>query len=128
MQNRAGRLVTKHGQFTPTRVVLKQCGWLSVMQLVHFHSLLLMFNVKLHAKPEYFRSLFNTEFPYRTRLAASMGIRRSDNNNHEVTKRSFVSRSTSMWNEIPASIRSSKSVHQFKKNLKSWIEVNIPLI
>ena len=127
LQNRAGRLVTKHGQYTPNRVVLHQCGWLSVRQLVHYHSLLLLFKVKLQAKPEYLKAVFTTEFPYRTRLATGMGIRRGDRNNYDVTKRSFVSRTTTLWNELPTSIRSANSIDQFKKNLKSWIEVNIPL-
>ena len=127
LQNRAGRLVTKHGQFTPNRVVLHQCGWLSVRQLVQYHSLLLLFKVKLQAKPEYFKAVFTTEFAYRTRLATGMGIRRDDRTNYDVTKRSFVLRTISIWNELPNSIRSAKTIAQFKKNLKSWIEVNIPL-
>ena len=76
LQNRAARLVTKLGWLTPTAVLLHQCGWLSVRQLVHYHSLVLAFKVKLHGKPEYFRQHFSAEFPYQTRLATGMGIRR----------------------------------------------------
>ena len=126
LQNRAGRLVTKHGQFTPNRLVLHHCGWLSVRQLVHYHSLLLLFKVKLQAKPEYFKAHFTTEFPYRTRLATGMGIRRDDRLHHEVSKRSFIPRTTSVWNQLPASLRSLSSVFQFKKALKAWIKNNIP--
>ena len=60
LQNRAGRLVTKHGRFTPNRVVLHQCGWLSVRQMVHYHSLVLVFKIKAENKPEFFRAHFSS--------------------------------------------------------------------
>ena len=52
-QNKAARLVTKLDRFTPTQVLLKQCGWLSVKQLMVYHSLLLLRKVFLHQKPMY---------------------------------------------------------------------------
>ena len=39
-QNKAARLVTKLDRFTPTKVLMQQCGWLSVKQLMIYHSLL----------------------------------------------------------------------------------------
>ena len=50
LQNRAARLVTNYGTFTPTAVLLHQCGWLSVRQLVHYHSLVLVSKIRMHGK------------------------------------------------------------------------------
>ena len=36
MQNKAAGYVTKKDIFTPTKVLLKHCGWLSVNQMVFF--------------------------------------------------------------------------------------------
>ena len=55
LQNRAACLVTKLVWRTPTAVLLAQCGWLSVNQMVHFHSLTLGYKIKLEKKPEYIR-------------------------------------------------------------------------
>ena len=96
LKNRAARLVTSLGWFTPVKVLLHQCGWLSVRQIVHYHSLLLLFKIKLQGKPEYFQDQFSTQFPYMTRLATGMGIRREEHNLHDVTKTSFVSWSWSL--------------------------------
>ena len=125
LQNRAARLVTKQSQYTPNRVVLHQCGWLSVRQMVHYHSLLLVHKVKLDAKPEYFKSHFSSEFPYRTRLATGMGIRRDNRYNHDVTRLSFIPRTTAAWNQLPANLRSIETTTLFKNKLKSWIKDNI---
>ena len=55
LQTKACRIVTKLPWMSPTSVLLAQCGWLSVTQLVKYHSLvlMLMFNIKKDKKPEY---------------------------------------------------------------------------
>ena len=50
LQNRAARL----GWYTQVSTILKQCGWLSVRQLLHYHSLLLAFKMIQDKKPAYF--------------------------------------------------------------------------
>ena len=127
LQNRAARLVTRLGWFTPVEVLLHQCGWLSVRQMVHYHSLVLLFKIQLQGKPEYFKEQFSSDFPYRTRLATGMGIRRGDQNQHDVTKTSFVPRTIATWNLLPVHIRSIKSIPQFKQKLKAWIQENLPI-
>ena len=98
LQNRAARLVTRSGWSTSTGKMLQQCGWLSVRQLVIYHSLILVFKIKLQGKPVYFREDFSSNFPYRTRLATGMGIRRGDRSRHDATLSSFVPRSSAGWN------------------------------
>ena len=45
-QNKAARLVTNCGLYTPTKTLLKECGWLSVSQLVFYHTVVLLFKVQ----------------------------------------------------------------------------------
>ena len=52
-QNKAARLVTKMDRFTSTKDLLKQCGWLSVKQLMIYHSLVLLHKVFQNRKPVY---------------------------------------------------------------------------
>ena len=127
LQNRAARLVTKLGWRTPTAVLLAQCGWLSVNQMVHFHSLTLVYKIKLENKPEYFRKKFKTIFPYETRLATDDGLRRLENCRLETSKTSFVPRTTKLWNELPAEIRTAPTLKKFKDKLKPWVMKTLPI-
>jgi hypothetical protein len=62
LQNRAARLVTKLGWYTPVKTLLLQCGWLSVHQLVHYQSLVLVFKIRDVNKPKYFCDKLKSEF------------------------------------------------------------------
>ena len=57
LQTKACRIVTKLPWMTPTSVLLAQCRWLSVRQLVKYHSLVLMFQIKKDKKPVYMTGL-----------------------------------------------------------------------
>jgi hypothetical protein len=67
IQNKAARTVSKLGIFTPVKVFLKQCGWLSVHQLVFFHTVVLLFKTRQNKTPKYLYEMASTELPYRTR-------------------------------------------------------------
>ena len=43
VQNKAARFVTRRDRYTPVVELLRQCGWLSVRQLVFFHSASLIY-------------------------------------------------------------------------------------
>ena len=49
---------------TPTSVILKQCGWLSVPQLVEYHSVLIVYKVFQTKQPKPLLSMFPTEYKY----------------------------------------------------------------
>ena len=104
-----------------------KCGWLSVRQMVHYYSLVLIFMIKLQGKLEYFQDQFATDFHYSTRLATGRGIIRVEQNLHDVSKTSVVPRTTATWNMLPVHIRSLQSIPQFKKKLKPWIQENLPI-
>ena len=43
LQNRVAQVVTRKDWTTPSKVLLQQCGWLSVNQLIFYHTVLLVF-------------------------------------------------------------------------------------
>ena len=53
VQNKAARIVTKRSIFSPTKSLLNECGWLSVHQLVFFHSVVLLFKTRRDRCPKY---------------------------------------------------------------------------
>ena len=75
LQNRAARQVTKQNWFTPTRRLLQQCGWLSIKQLIFYHSALAVFRTTKLKTPLYISQKLVTEHPYPIRLTTGGGFR-----------------------------------------------------
>ena len=74
IQNKAARCVARRGKYTPVVELLKQCGWLSVRQLVLYHSVVLIYKTLMTTYPKYIHSKLCMEFPYNTRLAKSDSV------------------------------------------------------
>ena len=126
-QNKVARMVTKLPWITPTSVLLNQCGWLSVNQLIFYHSVLLVYKVKLKESPKYlFAMLKDNDYKYRTRQAAN-NILKIQRPRLEVSKESFRWRAAEQYNRIPKEIRDEQCFLSFKRKIKSWILLNIPI-
>ena len=123
MQNKAARCVTKQSWFTPTKRLLLQCNWLSIKQLIFFHTALQVWRVKASKCPVYIESklqLCKTRSSAQGNLLVPVVERSS-------SSKSFMVRSAVTWNQIPAEIRSCKSLETFKRNLKQWIKANVEI-
>ena len=69
--NKVARIVTRLDRYTPTTVLMQQCGWLTVKQLKVFHSLVLLQKTLQHQSPSYlFRKVTSGKQGYATRQAA----------------------------------------------------------
>ena len=123
IQNRAARVVTGKSWFTPVRRLLKDCRWLSVQQLIFYHTVLQTHKVVLHGDPVYFKQRMSTQHPRDTRQAAGGSIWRGD----DYTGKSFSARGAQAYNNIPSSIRSCCNLLTFKSKLRKWVELNIPI-
>ena len=123
MQNKAARCVTKQSWFTPTRTLLLQCNWLSIEQLIVFHTALQVWRIKTNKGPHYLHSRFQ---PARTRSGAQgnldIPVFRTS-----VASKSFMVRGPLVWNQIPPQIRNCNELGTFKRRLRDWIRVNIEI-
>ena len=124
LQNRAARCVTKLGWYTPTRKLLKQCNWLSVKQLIVYHTVLHVHRIVKCGSPLYLSDRLVSNYFYRTRQAAGGGVRWLGENAGELSLvlSSFLGQATTMYNSVPAEIRQSTSFPMFKNKLKTWIK------
>ena len=69
--NKVARLVTKLDIFTPTSVLLQQCGWMSVKQLMAYHSIVLLHKTLKNQTPSYlYQKVTSSTEQYNTRQAA----------------------------------------------------------
>ena len=122
-QNRAARLVTRLGWWTPSSTLLLQCGWLSIRQMVIYQSLLLLFKTKQNMCPEYIFSKISCKFKRVTRNQTAGGIKDNRRFCSNLANESFLPRSIKLWNEkVPGDIRTIVSIIEFKQKLKSWVK------
>ena len=126
VQNKAARSVTRLGIFTPVKTLLKQCGWLSVHQLVFFHTVVLLFKTLQNESPDYLYSMAGTDYNYKTRAKDSGKLRLvSDYKvDHELNLKSYRWRSIRSWNQLPLDITSISSLSKFKVQLETWVQKN----
>ena len=129
IQNRAARIVSRLSWFTPVRILLKKCKWLSVRQLILYQSVILTHKIASTGSPASLAEKMSTSHPYNTRQANSGSIRYGEqfSSSDERGHSSFCYRGTKDYNRIPAFIRSTKFLPSFKYKLRKWIEENIPL-
>ena len=123
MQNKAARCVTKQSWFTPTRTLLLQCNWLSIKQLIFFHTALQVWRVYASRRPVHIYSRLQLS----TTRSAAQGTLRVPVVEYSVSSKSFMVRSTVTWNTVPPSIRSIQKLETFKRKLKQWVKVNIEI-
>ena len=70
--NKVARLVTKLDIFTPTRVLMQQCGWMPVKQLMAYHSLVLLHKTLQQKSPSYlYKKVTSGYQQYNTNQAGS---------------------------------------------------------
>ena len=126
VQNKAARFVTRRGRYTAVAELLKQCGWLSVRQLVFYHSVILIHKTLLTTYPKYIFSKLSSEFPYNTRLAESESVRMGPEFQCklDLTERSFMNRATLNYNQLPPELRKISKIEAFELQLKIWVVEN----
>ena len=101
--------------------LLKKVGWMSVRQLVEFHTVLQAHKTLATGLPRPLHSSLFTEHPYRTRAAASGNIRLGAN----ISTDSFRFRAMTSYNAVPEKVKKG-SISTVKKNLKQWVLDNVP--
>ena len=127
VQNKAARFVARKDRYYPVKQLLHQCGWLSVRQLVCYHSVILIHKVLQTGYPKYMHSRLSKQYPYNTRLAQSESVRMGPEfkSKLDLTEKSFMNRATVSYNKIPPNLRKISKIDAFKVQLKQWVKENI---
>ena len=84
IQNKVARAGTKRDIFTPTKVLMKECGWLTVKQLMTYHSLIQLHKTIQNHTQTYLYDRVTSQlssldsrsnYYYKTRQQASVAMR-----------------------------------------------------
>ena len=117
LQNKAAQIVTRSPPRAVRNPMFDKLDWLSVNQLVVYHTLLQVYKIRSSREPEY--------------LSQAL---RDDNRNGNIiipntdlslAKNSFVFRGAKLWNNLPPNIRNNLKISKFKKESRKWVKENI---
>ena len=91
IQNKAARIVARKGKRTPVKVLLRECGWLSVVQLGVFHSLVTIYKIFQTKSPHYLYLKLSSDCSRVLRASSELRIRlgRQSQAGTELAKKSF---------------------------------------
>ena len=103
--------------------LLQKVRWLSVKQLIEFHTILQAHKTLITGKPVALFDELSGSYPYQTRSATVGDIRLKKENS---SLRTFKYRAMVLYNRVPQNVKTG-SLLSFKQKLKQWIKENVPL-
>ena len=116
-QNRAARIVLNLPPRFNRDIMYKRVGWMSVQQLIAYHSLLVVYRVRQSKEPEYLARPLSRD-NYRGNIII-------ENSRLGLYKSSFIPRASALWNTLPAVLRNTAKVGTFKMELRKWVDANV---
>ena len=116
-QNRAAQCVLNLPPRTSRSVLFDKLGWLTVEQLIAYHTLITVYKIRMKREPEYLAGSLLRDNHYGRIIVkhSNLGLYRN----------SFVYRGSTLWNKLPRDLRSEMKIGAFKRKLKSWVEFNV---
>ena len=123
-QNRAARLITSTPRRTPTAGLLTELGWTSLEDRRRTHRLQVYHKVRFDDRiPKYIKDII----PNTRSSEPSRNLRSTQNNQLTlpITRkasfaRSFIPKTTKIWNELPITLSDEHSNKKFKKGLREF--------
>ena len=91
--------------------------WLTVKQLIFYHSVITIFKIRKNNEPEHLASIFSQDNRNNRIVIPNLDL--------TLAQKSFTIRGAESWNQIPIEIRSPQKIGTFKKFAKKWILENV---
>ena len=115
---------------------MNECGWLTVRQLMVYHSLIQVHKTIQHKTPAYLYervtsqlSLLETgsHYFYKTRQEARGELRQVPEAEAklDLADRSWCWRAAKSYHSLPQSIKLESKLSKFKTNLRTWVKGSI---
>ena len=117
LQNEVARLLTFFDPRTHRTDLFDKLQWLTVSQLIFYHTVLTIFQTRMNQEPEYHYSILSNENRNGRVIIPTSNI--------TLYRKSFIYRGIISWNTLPQHLRNSQSLRTFKKDVKIWILQNV---
>ena len=118
-QNKAARITLSLPPRSSRNAMYDKLKWLTVKQLIVYHTLLCVYRIRKNREPEYLASIL-----CRDSLHGSGRIL-VENIKLELQRYSFTYRGAMDWNKLPPDLRLEPKLNKFKAGLKEWIAENV---
>ena len=130
IQNKVVRTIYKLPFDTPIYILMNRSNWLSVNQMVVFHSLMSIYKILKTKKPKFLYDKINMNYEHysHTTRASSRCDIIIPFLRLNLSMNSFLYRSMKLWNDLPIHIRDISETNRFKICVKTYIKENIPLL
>ena len=117
LQNRAAQHVLLLPQRSNRNRMFDRLDWMSVHQLVFYHSVMTVYKIRQTGEPEYLADRLLKD-NFRGNLIVPI-------TDLTLAKKSFCFRGGDSWLSVPGAIRNIQKVGPFKTALKRWTKANI---
>ena len=118
LQNKAAQVVTRSPPLATRSPMYDQLNWLTVNQLITYHTVTSVFKIRKSSEPEYLSGILNKDSRNKRILIPNLDL--------GLAQKSFTIRGAESWNKLPEYIRNQSKISIFKKMVKNWIVLNIP--
>ena len=92
-------------------------GWLTIIQLEYYHSVISVFKIRSSGEPEYLAARLSRDSRNKRIMIPNMELR--------LTQNSFTVRGAANWNRLPENLRKQSKIGIFKKLVRKWILENV---
>ena len=126
LQNSVNRVLLDARYDTPTEVLLRKTGSLSIQQMIAYHTTVLAYKIVKVGKPSYIRERLQEK-------KCGIGLRNKhrsiivNNKKLAISREGFIYRAATLLNKIGEELRAEEKLGKFKMNLKKWILENISI-
>ena len=103
-------MVTHSQLRTGRQKMFDELGWLSVKQLILYHTLLAFNRIRKSQEPEYLANILSRDNHYGTIIIPNINL--------SLYRKSFGFRGASNWNSLPERLRNLEQLGTFKKDLE----------
>ena len=118
LQNRAARLVLNFPPRSNRERMFIKLKWLSVRQLIAYHTLISVYKVRVDQVPENLARIICRD--------NHNGFIIVKNTRLQLYRDSFVFRGSLLWNKLPRDVRNEQKLSKFKIRAKEWVLQMIP--
>ena len=117
LQNKAAQIVTHSPPRTQRLTMFSRLKWLTVNQLIAYHTLLTVYKIRDSGEPEYLARFLNQD--------NRSGHIILPNTKLSLFMKSFVWRGAATWNQLSPELRKLPKIRHFKRAAKDWVLANI---
>ena len=117
MQNKAARFVTLASARESRKSMFDKLNWLTVKQLLFYHTALTTYRVRMSKEPEYLSSFLSCDNMRGNIIIPHTYL--------SLAKQSYCYRGATNWNQLPQCLRCLDTISKFKVELRKWIVENV---